>query len=46
MERFYNGFCNKTLWPLFHYFPTLARYEEEYWQEYRNVNRVFSDAVT
>jgi trehalose 6-phosphate synthase/phosphatase len=45
MDRFYHGFCNKTLWPLFHYFPTLARYEEECWQEYRNVNRVFAEAV-
>ena len=45
MDRFYLGFCNKTLWPLFHYFPTLTHYEEEYWQEYRNVNRVFAEAV-
>ena len=45
MDRFYLGFCNKTLWPLFHYFPTLTHYEEEYWQEYQNVNRVFGEAV-
>lgn len=45
MDRFYLGFCNKTIWPLFHYFPTLARYEEEYWQEYQNVNRRFGEAV-
>ncbi|MGA9778245.1 MAG: bifunctional alpha,alpha-trehalose-phosphate synthase (UDP-forming)/trehalose-phosphatase [Verrucomicrobiia bacterium] len=45
MARFYHGFCNKTLWPLFHYFPTLAVYNEEYWQEYRNVNRIFGEAV-
>ncbi len=45
MDRFYLGFCNKTLWPHFHYFPTLTRYEEENWQEYRNVNRAFADAV-
>ena len=45
MDRFYLGFCNKTLWPLFHYFPTLARYEEEYWQEYQSVNRRFGEAV-
>ena len=45
MDRFYHGFCNKTLWPLFHYFTTLARYEEDYWQEYRNVNRIFGEAV-
>ena len=45
MDRFYLGFCNKTIWPLFHYFPTLTRYEEEYWQEYRSVNRIFGEAV-
>ena len=45
MDRFYLGFCNKTIWPLFHYFSTLTRYDEEYWQEYQNVNRVFGEAV-
>jgi trehalose 6-phosphate synthase/phosphatase len=45
MDRFYLGFCNKTIWPLFHYFPTLTHYNEENWGEYRNVNRVFGEAV-
>jgi trehalose 6-phosphate synthase/phosphatase len=45
MDRFYLGFCNKTLWPLFHYFPTLTHYEEDNWQEYRHVNQVFGEAV-
>ena len=45
IDRFYRGFCNKTLWPLFHYFTTLARYEEEYWQEYKRVNALFADAL-
>jgi trehalose 6-phosphate synthase/phosphatase len=45
MDRFYHGFCNKTIWPLFHYFPMLARYKEEYWEEYRNVNRIFGEAA-
>jgi len=22
MKKFYQGFCNKTIWPLFHYFPS------------------------
>src|SRR5271157_5153787 len=39
MDRFYLGFCNRTLWPLFHYFTTLARFEEDHWQEYQRVNR-------
>jgi len=45
MDRFYLGFCNKTIWPLFHYFPMLTHYEEGNWQEYKNINRVFGDAV-
>ncbi|MGO8766397.1 MAG: bifunctional alpha,alpha-trehalose-phosphate synthase (UDP-forming)/trehalose-phosphatase [Limisphaerales bacterium] len=45
MEKFYHGFCNKTIWPLFHYFPSLTQYQEEFWQEYRNVNRIFGEAA-
>ena len=45
MDRFYHGFCNKTLWPLFHYFPDLTLYEEDYWEEYKQVNRIFAEAV-
>ena len=26
MERFYLGFCNATIWPLFHYFSSYALY--------------------
>ncbi len=45
MDRFYLGFCNKTIWPLFHYFPTLTTYEEEHWAEYGKVNQTFAEAV-
>jgi len=45
MERFYHGFCNKSIWPLFHYFPYLVRFEEEYWTKYQQVNLAFRDAL-
>ncbi len=45
MERFYHGFCNKTIWPLFHYFPSYAIYEEDYWLHYKKVNEAFCDAI-
>jgi trehalose 6-phosphate synthase/phosphatase len=45
MERFYHGFCNRTLWPLFHYFTTLAQFEEEHWKEYQRVNCAFASAL-
>ncbi len=43
MDRFYHGFCNRTLWPLFHYFPALASFEEDDWRTYQHVNQVFCD---
>lgn len=45
MEQFYFGFCNSTIWPLFHYFPSHVVYEESYWQNYRHVNELFCDAL-
>ncbi len=45
VERFYRGFSNKTIWPLFHYFPLYATYNKSWWEAYRRVNRIFRDAV-
>ncbi|MDD5065060.1 MAG: bifunctional alpha,alpha-trehalose-phosphate synthase (UDP-forming)/trehalose-phosphatase [Phycisphaerae bacterium] len=45
IRNYYNGFCNKTIWPLFHYFPLYTVYEERYWQAYTQVNKAFCDAV-
>jgi trehalose 6-phosphate synthase/phosphatase len=45
MDRFYHGFCNGTLWPLFHYFPSYATYEEEDWETYRRVNQQYCDEI-
>ncbi len=45
MEKFYEGFCNKTIWPLFHYFPDYAVYNKEFWEQYISVNGFFCKAV-
>ena len=44
-RRYYAGFSNRTLWPLFHSFPMYARYDEEDWEAYRRANRTFADQV-
>jgi trehalose 6-phosphate synthase/phosphatase len=44
-ELYYNGFSNSMLWPLFHYFPTFAEYNEEHYAAYREVNRIFAEAI-
>jgi trehalose 6-phosphate synthase/phosphatase len=41
IDLFYSGFCNDTIWPLFHYFPTYAEYEHQWWDAYRDVNQRF-----
>lgn len=45
LEKFYHGFCNKTIWPLFHYFPSIARFDAHDWDEYRRGNELFAKAV-
>ncbi len=45
MEKFYHGFCNKIIWPLFHYFPSYAVYDDSYWEQYQEVNEIFCQAV-
>ncbi len=45
VRNYYQGFCNKTIWPLFHYFPLYTVYENAYWQAYKQVNKTFCDAV-
>ena len=46
MDMFYDGFCNKTLWPLFHSFPMLTEFDDSYWQQYIAVNQVYCDRLS
>lgn len=45
VEKFYQGFCNKTIWPLFHCFPVYTNYDEAHWEHYVTVNRIFCQAL-
>jgi len=45
MEGYYQGFSNKTIWPLFHYFPRRVVFEERFWKTYKQVNKIFCDEV-
>ncbi len=45
VELYYEGFSNKTIWPLFHYFNQYVKYEEDQWQAYQDVNRKFADVI-
>lgn len=43
IELYYEGFSNKTIWPLFHYFTQRTEYNEKEWLAYEQVNRKFAD---
>src|SRR4030042_2096347 len=45
MDKFYLGFCNRTIWPLFHYFPSYVVYDDDYWNQYKHVNKVFCNTL-
>lgn len=44
-EKYYVGFSNGCLWPLFHYFTQYADYEWDEWDAYARVNRMFADRL-
>src|SRR5688572_22462272 len=44
-NKYYNGFCNATIWPLFHYFPSLVEFDEETFQSYEEVNHLFAEKI-
>jgi trehalose 6-phosphate synthase/phosphatase len=43
IEKFYEGFSNSTLWPLFHYFSKYVVNNHEYWEAYQKVNSIFCE---
>lgn len=44
-NQYYNGFCNATLWPLFHYFPSFVEYDHDTFRSYEDVNRIFAEKI-
>ncbi|WOK91430.1 putative alpha,alpha-trehalose-phosphate synthase [Canna indica] len=51
-ERFYNGFCKHTLWPLFHYMLPLStehgfggHFDRGLWESYVLANKLFSQRI-
>jgi trehalose 6-phosphate synthase len=45
LDEYYNGYANKTLWPLFHYRTDLAAYDRAYGEGYSRVNRRFAETL-
>jgi trehalose 6-phosphate synthase/phosphatase len=45
IEEYYEGFSNRALWPLFHYFMEYTNFEQQEWEAYKRVNEKFAEVV-
>src|SRR4029077_19429312 len=45
IAKFYAGFANEIIWPLFHDMPSRCNFDPEYWEVYQRVNRKFAQAT-
>jgi len=43
--KYIDGFCNRTIWPLFHYFTQNTVYIDEHWDAYVKANRRYAEAI-
>ncbi len=44
-DKFYGGFSNNTIWPLFHYFPSRTVYDDSYFEAYSTANNLFFEKL-
>lgn len=44
-RKFYVGFCNEVIWPLFHDLHSLCNFDPSYWHCYCAVNRKYAEAI-
>ena len=45
VSKFYSGFANEIIWPLFHDMPSRCNFDPEYWEVYQRVNRRFAQTT-
>lgn len=44
-RHYYSGFCNGTVWPLFHSFPSRVTFSDESWKAYQAVHDHIADVA-
>ena len=46
IEEYYDGYANRSLWPLFHYRLGLTEFERDFQGGYERVNRAFGEVIS
>lgn len=45
ISMYYEGFSNRTIWPLFHYFQDKTEHDVKTWERYKKVNQLFYESI-
>lgn len=45
VQKYYFGFSNEILWPLFHDLPSRCNFDHTYWDVYERVNHKFAEVI-
>lgn len=45
IKKYYSGFSNRAIWPLFHYFLQYCVYDPAEWETYQKVNQLFCSKI-
>jgi len=45
VKKYYEGFCNGTIWPLFHHFMQYTVYDNTQWEAYKRINKIFCEKI-
>ena len=45
VDKYYHGYSNESIWPLFHDLQYQCEFDPEYWHAYVKVNRKFAEAL-
>ena len=45
VDKYYHGYSNESVWPLFHDLQSRCEFEPEYWRAYVKVNRKFAEVL-
>jgi trehalose 6-phosphate synthase/phosphatase len=45
VEKYYDGYSNRALWPVFHSVPSYARYSAAEWDAYQEANALFARKI-
>lgn len=45
VEMYYEGYSNRTIWPIFHSFSSYAKYSASEWEAYKEANALFGEKI-